>query len=130
MFRDKIPSCVPEYYRSKEEKEDRQAELKRELMDKSIKTAIYDVLKMIVERRNYGMFAEHRPSNRNVLTLSENKITFDNDFVLQNGEPIFEIQHRFASRKIAGMYKELLPNLVSLDPDRSNVSRCDDYNNR
>jgi len=99
-------------------------------VDKHIQDAICDVLKMIAERVNYGISAKHQPSNTSILTLKENKITFDDDFVFQDNEPVYRIERRFANRKIGGMYKELLPNLVPVDQDRFDGNRRNGYSDR
>jgi len=99
-------------------------------MNKQLKEALYDILKMRVENNNYGMLAKHTPSNKSYRVIYENHITFKGDTILQNGEPIFEILPRISRSKSGGMYKELLPSLISLSPEWDDIILRGNYPDR
>ena len=84
-------------------------------MNKQIKDAILDVVKGAVDARNYGMlstyrtrFDSHKILRREGIKVGEYKIT-KGDTVIAN------IHHRYASRKVNGMYKELNPTIEYLN---------------
>ena len=85
--------------------------------DKQIKNAIMDVLKARVDRENYGMMSRASASMKNIMLLADNNIDIDRNmrFVTKDGEKIFKIKRKYASKKVNGMYKELTPTLEPIN---------------
>ena len=79
--------------------------------EKKIKDAVMDTLKAQIAGRNDGMLSTYRSSNQSFKVMMENKVRIEGNTVTQNGEPLFAIHRRHASRKTQGCYRELTPTL-------------------
>lgn len=87
---------------------------------KEIKDAVLDVVMGRIDKNNYGMLSNYqvRPCNVFILHRSKIQITDKNylpDEILQDGVTIGKIHHRYASRKVNGMYKTLKPKIEWCD---------------
>lgn len=86
---------------------------------KQIKEAITDMVCYYIDNANYGMMSNYRLNRRNSDILEENGIAITRklcatDEVRQDGKVIATITHRYASRKVNGMYKMLKPQITYL----------------
>ena len=79
--------------------------------EKEIKAAVMDTLKGQIAYNNDGMRASYRASNHSFNLLARNGVRIEGNTVTQNGEPLFKIHRRHATRKTQGCYRELLPTL-------------------
>ena len=79
--------------------------------EKKIKDAVMDTLKAQIAGSNDGMLSTYRSSNQSFKVMMENKVRIEGNTVTQNGEPLFAIHRRHASRKTQGCYRELTPTL-------------------
>lgn len=79
--------------------------------EKEIKAAVMDTLKGQIAYNNDGMRASYRASNHSFNLLARNGVRIEGNTVTQNGEPLFKIHRRHASRKTQGCYRELMPTL-------------------
>ena len=79
--------------------------------EKKIKEAVMDTLKAQIAGRNDGLLSTYRSSNQSFKVMMENKVRIEGNTVTQNGEPLFAIHRRHASRKTQGCYRELTPTL-------------------
>lgn len=79
--------------------------------EKEIKAAVMDTLKGQIAYNNDGMRAAYRTSNHSFNLLARNGVMIEGNTVTQNGEPLFKIHRRHATRKTQGCYRELLPTL-------------------
>ena len=79
--------------------------------EKEIKAAVMDTLKGQIAYNNDGMRASYRASNHSFNLLARNGVKIEGNTVTQNGEPLFKIHRRHASRKTQGCYRELMPTL-------------------
>ena len=81
---------------------------------KQIKDAVLDLVMSRIDCKNYGMLSNYRLNCRTNEVLHDNNIKVTGklcttDEVTQNGNLIAKIKYRYASRKINGMYKMLIP---------------------
>ena len=79
--------------------------------EKEIKAAVMDTLKGQIAYNNDGMRASYRASNHSFNLLARNGVKIEGNTVTQNGEPLFKIHRRHATRKTQGCYRELMPTL-------------------
>ena len=79
--------------------------------EKEIKVAVMDTLKGQIAYNNDGMRASYRASNHSFNLLARNGVRIEGNTVTQNGEPLFKIHRRHATRKTQGCYRELMPTL-------------------
>ena len=79
--------------------------------EKEIKAAVMDTLKGQIAYHNDGMRATYRSSNHSFNLLARNGVRIEGNTVTQNGEPLFKIHRRHATRKTQGCYRELMPTL-------------------
>ena len=79
--------------------------------EKEIKAAVMDTLKGQIAYNNDGMRASYRASNHSFNLLARNGVRIGGNTVTQNGEPLFKIHRRHATRKTQGCYRELMPTL-------------------
>ena len=79
--------------------------------EKEIKVAVMDTLKGQIAYNNDGMRASYRTSNHSFNLLARNGVRIEGNTVTQNGEPLFKIHRRHATRKTQGCYRELMPTL-------------------
>ena len=79
--------------------------------EKEIKAAVMDTLKGQIAYNNDGMRAAYRASNHSFNLLARNGVRIEGNTVTQNGEPLFKIHRRHATRKTQGCYRELMPTL-------------------
>ena len=79
--------------------------------EKEIKAAVMDTLKGQIAYHNDGMRASYRASNHSFNLLARNGVKIEGNTVTQNGESLFKIHRRHATRKTQGCYRELLPTL-------------------
>ena len=79
--------------------------------EKEIKAAVMDTLKGQIAYHNDGMRASYRSSNHSFNLLARNGVRIEGNTVTQNGEPLFKIHRRHATRKTQGCYRELMPTL-------------------
>ena len=79
--------------------------------EKEIKAAVMDTLKGQIAYNNDGMRASYRASNHSFNLLARSGVKIEGNTVTQNGEPLFKIHRRHATRKTQGCYRELLPTL-------------------
>ena len=79
--------------------------------EKEIKAAVMDTLKGQIAYHNDGMRASYRASNHSFNVLARNGVRIEGNTVTQNGEPLFKIHRRHATRKTQGCYRELMPTL-------------------
>ena len=79
--------------------------------EKEIKAAVMDTLKGQIAYNNDGMRASYRASNHSFNLLARSGVKIEGNTVTQNGEPLFKIHRRHASRKTQGCYRELMPTL-------------------
>lgn len=79
--------------------------------EKEIKAAVMDTLKGQIAYHNDGMRASYRASNHSFNLLARNGVKIEGNTVTQNGEPLFKIHRRHATRKMQGCYRELMPTL-------------------
>ena len=79
--------------------------------EKEIKAAVIDTLKGQIAYNNDGMRASYRASNHSFNLLARNGVRIEGNTVTQNGEPLFKIHRRHATRKTQGCYRELMPTL-------------------
>ena len=83
--------------------------------EKEIKAAVMDTLKGQIAYHNDGMRASYRSSNHSFNLLARNGVRIEGNTVTQNGEPLFKIHRRHATRKTQGCYvKEIDSGLESL----------------
>ena len=82
--------------------------------NKEIKTAILEILKSRINRENNGIFVHNNNTFRHMQTLRNNNIIINDYTVTQNDVIIYKIKRQYASRKINGMYKELMPKLEAV----------------
>ena len=88
-------------------------------MNKELVNAIKNVLKVRIDRGNYGMLSNAKNNLRDVQLLDRNNIDiyYDRSFngksnVIVQDEKIIGIIHRkYSSKKVNGMYKELQPKI-------------------
>ena len=78
---------------------------------KEIKAAVMYALKGQIAYNNDGMRASYRASNHSFNLLARNGVRIEGNTVTQNGEPLFKIHRRHATRKTQGCYRELMPTL-------------------
>lgn len=79
--------------------------------EKEIKAAVMDALKGQIAYHNDGMRSTYRSSEQSFHTMAQYKVKIEGNTVTQNGEPLFKIHRRHATRKTQGCYRELLPTL-------------------
>lgn len=79
--------------------------------EKEIKAAVMDTLKGQIAYNNDGMQASYRASNHSFNLLARSGVKIEGNTVTQNGEPLFKIHRRHATRKMQGCYRELMPTL-------------------
>ena len=79
--------------------------------EKEIKAAVMDTLKGQIAYNNDGMRASYRASNHSFNLLARSGVKIEGNTVTQNGEPLFKIHRRHATRKMQGCYRELMPTL-------------------
>ena len=79
--------------------------------EKEIKAAVMDTLKGQIAYNNDGMRASYRASNHSFNLLARSGVKIEGNTVAQNGEPLFKIHRRHATRKMQGCYRELMPTL-------------------
>ena len=79
--------------------------------EKEIKAAVMDTLKGQIAYNNDGMRASYRASNHSFNLLARNGVRIEGNTVTQNGEPLFKIHRRHATRKTQGCYREQMPTL-------------------
>lgn len=79
--------------------------------EKQIKEAVMDTLKGQIAHANDGMYAKHKTSEQSIRTLRQHNVKIEGNTVTRNGEPMFAIHRRHASRKTQGCYRELMPTL-------------------
>ena len=79
--------------------------------EKEIKAAVMDTLKGQIAYNNDGMRASYRASNHSFNLLARSGVKIEGNTVTQNGEPLFKIHRRHATRKTQGCYRELMPTL-------------------
>ena len=70
--------------------------------EKEIKAAVMDTLKGQIAYNNDGMRASYRTSNHSFNLLARNSVRIEGNTVTQNGEPLFKIHRRHATRKTQG----------------------------
>lgn len=70
-----------------------------------------------IDHSNYGMLSSTSVGWDTIIFLRNHKITFTDSYVLQNGNPIYKINRRYAAKKRNGMYKELKPTLTPIVED-------------
>ena len=96
-------------YRKKQQKHRKRTALTAE--EKEIKAAVMDTLKGQIAYNNDGMRASYRASNHSFNLLARSGVKIEGNTVTQNGEPLFKIHRRHATRKTQGCYRELMPTL-------------------
>ena len=79
--------------------------------EKEIKAAVMDTLKGQIAYNNDGMRASYRASNHSFNLLARNGVRIEGNTVTRNGEPMFKIHRRHATKKTQGCYRELMPTL-------------------
>lgn len=89
------------------------------MVTKEIKTAISEILRLRIDRENYGMLSSCRISPKHSYVLAQNGIVITNklcttDEVLQDDKVLARITYRYAAHKRDGMYKMLKPQVVYL----------------
>lgn len=75
---------------------------------------ILNYLMYQIDRNNYGLLSTFKPDNQALKYIRDNNIQIKGNKVIKDGEPIYNIIRKYASKKINGMYKELSPELVSI----------------
>jgi antirestriction protein ArdC len=86
--------------------------------ERKIKDAAMDRLKEMIAVRNDGILANYKASPQSQKTLMAYHVKIEKDTVLRNGEPLFHVQRRFASKKTQGCYRELNPTLEYVKPEK------------
>lgn len=89
------------------------------MVTKEIKEAISEVLKLRIDRENFGMLSSCRIAPKHSYLLHQKGITITSklcttDEVLQGDNVIAKITYRYAAHKRNGMYKMLKPQVVYL----------------
>ena len=90
--------------------------------EKEIKAAVMDTLKGQIAYNNDGMRASYRASNHSFNLLARNGVRIEGNTVTQNGEPLFKIHRRHATRKTQGCYRELMPTLEYVKQEQKQES--------
>ena len=95
--------------------------------EKEIKAAVMDTLKGQIAYNNDGMRASYRASNHSFNLLARSGVKIEGNTVTQNGEPLFKIHRRHATRKMQGCYRELMPTLeyIKQEQKQEKPSICD-----
>lgn len=83
-------------------------------MDIQTKTAILDVLKERCAVFNDGMLARYRASAQSRKILAQTKIRIDGANVIQDGELVAHVRHRYSTRKVGGCYRQLTPTMKDI----------------
>ena len=86
--------------------------------ERKIRDAVTDRLKEMIAVRNDGIFATYKASPQSQKILMDNRIKIEKDSVLMNGEPLFQIHRRFATKKTQGCYRELNPTLEYIKQEK------------
>lgn len=89
--------------------------------EKEIKAAVMDTLKGQIAYNNDGMRASYRASNHSFNLLARNGVRIEGNTVTQNGEPLFKIHRRHATRKTQGCYRELMPTLEYVKHEKPSI---------
>lgn len=89
------------------------------MVTKEIKEAISEVLKLRIDRENYGMLSSYRIAPKHSYLLHQKGITITSklcttDEVMQGDKVLAKITYRYADHKRNGMYKMLKPQVVYL----------------
>ena len=79
--------------------------------EKKIKDAVMDALKGQIAYHNDGMRSTYRSSEQSFRTMAQYKVKIEGSTVTRNGEPIFKVHRRHATKKTQGCYRELMPTL-------------------
>ena len=85
-------------------------------MTKEVKDAVMRCLMYNIDWENYGIFATRKFSWEDARVLKQNGISISDSAVLKDDEIIFLIERRYATRKVDGMYKQLKPRLIPVNP--------------
>ena len=86
------------------------------MVTKEIKEAISEVLKLRIDKENYGMLSSCRINPKHTYVLFQKGITITSklcttDEVIQDNKVIAKITYRYAAQKRNGMYKMLKPKV-------------------
>ncbi len=89
------------------------------MVTKEIKEAISEVLKLRIDRENFGMLSSCRIAPKHSYLLHQKGITITSklcttDEVMQGDKVLAKITYRYAAHKRNGMYKMLKPQVVYL----------------
>lgn len=79
--------------------------------EKKIKEAVTDSLKGQIAYANDGMRSTYKTSMQSHKTMIQFNVRIEGNTVTRNGEPLFKIHRRHATRKTQGCYRELMPTL-------------------
>ena len=79
--------------------------------EKKIKEAVMDSLKGQIAYANDGMRSTYKTSMQSHKTMIQFNVRIEGNTVTRNGEPLFKIHRRHATRKTQGCYRELMPTL-------------------
>ena len=79
--------------------------------EKKIKEAVMDSLKGQIAYANDGMRSTYKTSMQSHKTMIQFNVRIEGNTVTQNGEPMFKIHRRHATKKTQGCYRELMPTL-------------------
>lgn len=87
------------------------------MVTKEIKEAISEVLRLRIDRENYGMLSSCRIAPKHTFLLHQKGITISSrlcttDEVMHDGKVIAKITYRYAAHKRNGMYKMLKPQVT------------------
>ena len=79
--------------------------------EKKIKDAVMDSLKGQIAYANDGMRSTYKTSMQSHKTMIQFNVRIEGNTVTRNGEPMFKIHRRHATKKTQGCYRELMPTL-------------------
>ena len=79
--------------------------------EKKIKEAVMDSLKGQIAYANDGMRSTYKTSMQSHKTMIQFNVRIEGNTVTRNGEPMFKIHRRHATKKTQGCYRELMPTL-------------------
>lgn len=85
-------------------------------MTKEVKDAVMRCLMYNIDQENYGMFATRKYSWEDAHILKRNGVSISDSAVLVNDEIVYLIKRKYSSRKVDGMYKQLKPRLIPVNP--------------
>lgn len=85
-------------------------------MTDEIKKAVIRTLEVRADHENYGCLSTKLHNAGDFRLLCDNHIRIEDDVVLENNFPVFEIRKQFSNRKHNGMYRTLTPKLISILP--------------